>query len=270
MQELLRFINVNCKTSKYNLNYFSFVLGGGELLAISSDTTSTKDALIALLTQQVQPTSGRIDWNADGSPSCLISYESKLLYKNLSIAENFMLAKFSPYKAFYPKQGSLNMTRDILESYGIHLDVSVPVYSLTKIQQYILSILKAVCLGAKFLILSDIVRLHYADDLNLLIRLIQELLNRNISIILTDSYRNPLFNCSPTYKILRFERGTLVRILSGQEEQQAFDNYPSTQILYQDIFPKGGNFDPGAFPPVIISSIRTQNIRNLFLRLQLI
>ena len=50
MEELFRFINVSCETSRFYLRNFSFMFGRGELIAISSDTTSAKDALVLLLT----------------------------------------------------------------------------------------------------------------------------------------------------------------------------------------------------------------------------
>ena len=43
MEELFRFINVSCETSRFYLRNFSFMFGRGELIAISSDTTSAKD-----------------------------------------------------------------------------------------------------------------------------------------------------------------------------------------------------------------------------------
>ena len=88
MEELFRFINVSCETSRFYLRNFSFMFGRGELIAISSDTTSAKDALVLLLTRQIEPTSGKISWNAKGGAHSLISYENHLLYKHLSIAEN--------------------------------------------------------------------------------------------------------------------------------------------------------------------------------------
>ncbi len=60
----------------------SFMFGRGELIAISSDTTSAKDALVLLLTRQIEPTSGKISWNAKGGAHSLISYEDHLLYKH--------------------------------------------------------------------------------------------------------------------------------------------------------------------------------------------
>ena len=48
MEELFRFINVSCETSRFYLRNFSFMFGRGELIAISSDTTSAKDALVLL------------------------------------------------------------------------------------------------------------------------------------------------------------------------------------------------------------------------------
>ena len=147
MEELFRFINVSCETSRFYLRNFSFMFGRGELIAISSDTTSAKDALVLLLTRQIEPTSGKISWNAKGGAHSLISYEDHLLYKHLSIAENLSLTYPSSNRFFFSqKRNSLN-ARLILEKYGIFWDVNKPVYSLTKLQQYILRIVKAVILA---------------------------------------------------------------------------------------------------------------------------
>lgn len=89
-------------------------------------------------------------------------------------------------------------------------------YSLTKLQQYILRIVKAVYLGAEYLILSDVVRLHYDADFSLLRDLVRTLLEHQISILLTDSYQNPLFICSDACRILRFEGGMLLDCLMGR------------------------------------------------------
>lgn len=89
-------------------------------------------------------------------------------------------------------------------------------YSLTKLQQYILRIVKAVYLGAEYLILSDVVRLHYDADFSLLRDLVRTLLEHQISILLTDSYQNPLFICSDACRILRFEGGCLLDCLMGR------------------------------------------------------
>ena len=127
---------------------------------------------------------------------------------------------------FSQKRNSLN-ARLILEKYGIFWDVNKPVYSLTKLQQYILRIVKAVYLGAEYLILSDVVRLHYDADFSLLRDLVRTLLEHQISILLTDSYQNPLFICSDACRILRFEGGMFVRLLNGQEDQYIYDSYRS-------------------------------------------
>ena len=133
MEELFRFINVSCETSRFYLRNFSFMFGRGELIAISSDTTSAKDALVLLLTRQIEPTSGKISWNAKGGAHSLISYEDHLLYKHLSIAENLSLTYPSSNRFFFSqKRNSLN-ARLILEKYGIFWDVNKPVYSLTKL-----------------------------------------------------------------------------------------------------------------------------------------
>ena len=227
MEELFRFINVSCETSRFYLRNFSFMFGRGELIAISSDTTSAKDALVLLLTRQIEPTSGKISWNAKGGAHSLISYEDHLLYKHLSIAENLSLTYPSSNRFFFSqKRNSLN-ARLILEKYGIFWDVNKPVYSLTKLQQYILRIVKAVYLGAEYLILSDVVRLHYDADFSLLRDLVRTLLEYQISILLTDSYQNPLFICSDACRILRFEGGMFVRLLNGQEDQYIYDSYRS-------------------------------------------
>ena len=87
--------------------------------------------------------------------------------------------------------------------------------------------MKAVYLGAEYLILSDVVRLHYDADFSLLRDLVRTLLEHQISILLTDSYQNPLFICSDACRILRFEGGMFVRLLNGQEDQYIYDSYRS-------------------------------------------
>lgn len=106
MEELFRFINVSCETSRFYLRNFSFMFGRGELIAISSDTTSAKDALVLLLTRQIEPTSGKISWNAKGGAHSLISYEDHLLYKHLSIAENLSLTYPSSNRFFSLRKGT--------------------------------------------------------------------------------------------------------------------------------------------------------------------
>lgn len=89
MEELFRFINVSCETSRFYLRNFSFMFVAGNLIAISSDTTSAKDALVLLLTRQIRTNKRKISWNAKGGAHSLISYEDHLLYKHLSIAKTY-------------------------------------------------------------------------------------------------------------------------------------------------------------------------------------
>lgn len=269
MEELFRFINVSCETSRFYLRNFSFMFGRGELIAISSDTTSAKDALVLLLTRQIEPTSGKISWNAKGGAHSLISYENHLLYKHLSIAENLSLTYPSSNRFFFSqKRNSLN-ARLILEKYGIFWDVNKPVYSLTKLQQYILSIVKAVYLGAEYLILSDVVRLHYDADFSLLRDLVRTLLEYQISILLTDSYQNPLFICSDACRILRFEGGMFVRLVNGQEDQYIYDSYRSyDSSAYASVYPQKNVPLSIDFSSITISDIHTNHIHSLSMNLQ--
>ena len=269
MEELFRFINVSCETSRFYLRNFSFMFGRGELIAISSDTTSAKDALVLLLTRQIEPTSGKISWNAKGGAHSLISYEDHLLYKHLSIAENLSLTYPSSNRFFFSqKRNSLN-ARLILEKYGIFWDVNKPVYSLTKLQQYILRIVKAVYLGAEYLILSDVVRLHYDADFSLLRDLVRTLLEHQISILLTDSYQNPLFICSDACRILRFEGGMFVRLLNGREDQYIYDSYHSyDSSAYASVYPQKNVPLSIDFSSITISDIHTNHIHSLSMNLQ--
>ena len=103
------------------------------------------------------------------------------------------------------------------------------------LQQYILRIVKAVYLGAEYLILSDVVRLHYDADFSLLRDLVRTLLEHQISILLTDSYQNPLFICSDACRILRFEGGMFV----AMAKRYALYNWRLLIIHLPNINPTG-------------------------------
>lgn len=267
MLEAMRFINVCCETPTYNLKYFNYVFAQGELVVVSSDMTSTKDALIALLTQRTLPTAGRIDWNVAPSQPCLITYNEQFLYKDLSVAENFTLTKASPQMRLYSQRQGIQETETFLRKYDVYYDANKPVYSLTKMQQYILCALKAVYLGAQYLILSDVVQLNYASDLAVLQHIVKKLLQEGISVFLTDCYENPLFSCATAQTILRFEGGSLVQVFKSQEDFYAYENYH--QFIQNTPPAHGGD---SALPwnsgsPIAINISQQRHIRKLALTL---
>jgi ABC-type sugar transport system ATPase subunit len=216
MTELCRFINVGCETNQYNVKYINVTLNESELIVLSSDSISTKECIMFLLTGKVENTSGNVKWKTEVAHippavrSVIVSFETFPLNEELSVAENLM-PSFQKKDFFYSPKKYKRLAEELLMEYEIKVNASKMVYRLSALEQYCICIIKAVQLGAKCVILDRLEQFltkEYVTELN---SFIKKLRLKGIAILVPESSNvEVLDNIS---KIFCLEAGLLTRIL---------------------------------------------------------
>jgi len=222
MRELCRFLDVSCDSQRYQLHHLNTLLFRGELLAVSADNVSTKECFVRLMTRELAPTSGRIDWAdpaAASSPPCrwsVISAESSLFCGNLSLAEN--LIRPDGARLIYSRKRAESQARALLAELELDYPVSKPLRGPSDRDLYLLSIVKAYSLGSRFLLLTDYSLFTQSAERERLRKLVRILLGKEITVILLDGLT--VFQGESFSRMLRFEAGYLVQTLYGAAEMR--------------------------------------------------
>jgi ABC-type sugar transport system ATPase subunit len=222
MRELCRFLDVSCDSRQYQLHHLNTLIFRGELLAVTANNVSTKECFVRLMTRELPPTSGRIEW-ADpavpGSPPCLwsvISAERSLFCANLSLAEN--LIRPDGAGLLYSRKKAEARAAAVLAELELDYPVSRPFGEPNDRDLYLLSIVKAYSLGSRFLILTDYALFTQEAERERLRKLVRILLKKEITVVLLDGLT--VFHGEPFSRMLRFENGFLTQTLYGAAEMR--------------------------------------------------
>lgn len=207
------------------LDKVDFTLKAGEVHALLGENGAGKSTLIKCLTGAYQRDGGDIILNGQHiDPRDTLDaqnlgigtvYQEVNLLGNLTVAENMMIGR-QPQKWGMIQTNKMNKyTEEILNQYGLDIDVSQLLSTYSVAIQQIIAIARAVDLSGKVLILDEPTASLDAKEVQMLFAMIRKLKEKNIGIIFISHFLDQVFEISDTITVLR--NGKLIETVATKE-----------------------------------------------------
>ena len=196
------------------LDRVSFQLKPGEVHALVGENGAGKSTLIKVLTGVYQPDEGQVLFNGEeasfASPRDSQAAGISTIYQEInlipmrSVAQNVFLGR-EPRSRF----GLLDTDRmnreaaEILERYGIHADVTVPLHSLGLGTQQMVALARAVSLDARVVIMDEPTSSLEAREVETLFRVVRQLRDEDVGVVYVSHHLDELYEICERVTVLR-------------------------------------------------------------------
>lgn len=220
------------------LTDFHMNLLEGETLGIMGLKGSGKTLLFHILTGKEEFDQGTLFFNekrVDGKRWCcrnqiaMVGRESQL-QQNMSIADNiFYLRKHYHHQIWTHKNKMEMRTKKELQNVGINLSPDTLICQLTRLESYMIEIVKRYIMGAKVIILDDFSEQYRTEEILKLNQLLDRMKQDGISFIISGYRLKNLQMCAE--RILFLVNGTTGKIVQNMKRNQIDEN-----LIFQ-IFP---------------------------------
>ncbi|MBL1242726.1 MAG: sugar ABC transporter ATP-binding protein [OCS116 cluster bacterium] len=207
------------------LDKVDFILKAGEVHALLGENGAGKSTLIKCLTGAYKRDGGDILLNGQSiSPRDTLDaqglgigtvYQEVNLLANLTVAENMLLGRQPKHWGIVQTKQMNQMTKDILNQYGLNIDVSQLLSAYSVAIQQIIAIARAVDLSGKVLILDEPTASLDAKEVQMLFGVIRKLKQKNIGIIFISHFLDQVFEISDSITVLR--NGRLIETVATNE-----------------------------------------------------
>ena len=222
-----------------NIDFFS-----GEVHALLGENGAGKSTLCKLISGAEQPTSGQIVIGAESfdgfdpisakAAGVSMVYQEISLIPSLSVYENFFLGKEKVNGPFVDKAYMIQETKKALSAFGVEIDPSAKVRTLSVAYQQLVEICKIVYENAKIIILDEPTAPLTNDEVERLFQIVQEVKRRNVVVIYISHRLEELFRLSEKVTVMRdghviktletakTDKNELVRLMVARELGDSF------------------------------------------------
>lgn len=196
MRPLLEFCNVNCEIhASTRLRNVSFLLFEGEFVSLVGVDNSGSSLIVDLLSGRRTASEGEVLMsNKTYKPHGIHEANRKGVYcisqrncliDDQSIAENFFVnTGKAPLFSFVRERANLFNTSRILEQYGLDFHPKDRVGKFSENVKCVLSMIKYKQLGARLIVLSNVMKSGTAAENELFLRVVKQILNQQTSVFL--------------------------------------------------------------------------------------
>lgn len=191
----------------------SINLKKGEILCLLGENGAGKSTLMNVLYGLIQPTSGEILLNGNktnfSSPRDAIEkglgmvHQHFMLVDTLTVTENIILGNEPANLGFIDQREAKRKVKEISENYHLEIDPEAIIENLSVGLQQRVEILKALYRDAKILILDEPTAVLTPQEVDELFKVIRELRNRGVSIIIITHKLEEVKEISDRVYILR-------------------------------------------------------------------
>lgn len=220
------------------LKDFSMNLYEGEVLGIMGLKGSGKTLLFHILTGIEEFDAGTLFFDENrisGKRTTLRKYIAMVgkepqLQKNMSVMDNiFHIRKHYHHQIWIHEKQIRIQAEAELKALGITIDPEVLICQLTRIESYIIEIVKNYIIGARIIILDDFSEEHNADEILKLNDLLEKLKSKGVSFVIAGYQLQNLQMCAE--RILFLVNGTAGKIITNRkrnqiDEKQIFQIFP--------------------------------------------
>ncbi|WP_067922872.1 sugar ABC transporter ATP-binding protein [Alicyclobacillus shizuokensis] len=239
------------------LNDVSLCVKSGEVLALLGENGAGKSTLMKILTGIYPADGGEIviddkrliirniqDSRANGIE---IIHQELSLFKNLSIAENFLIGHEERYRrslGFIDYKKLYLETKEALERVNLHKPVTTKVADLGVGEQQLVEIAKALQSRVRFLILDEPTAALTESETDRLFALIHQLREDGVGMIYISHRMEELYQIADRVEILRDGRMIGTRDMKTVDERELIammvgrdveDRYPKERVPVGDV-----------------------------------
>jgi simple sugar transport system ATP-binding protein len=195
------------------LDTVDFDLAAGEVHALLGENGAGKSTLIKCLTGAYHRDEGEI--TLDGTPIDPRStsqaqdlgigtvYQEVNLLPNLTVAQNLTFGREPTRFGLVDARARTKIAREMLDGYGLDIDVNSDLASYSVAIQQIIAIARAVSLSGKVLILDEPTASLDAREVEMVFKVVRELKSRGLGIIFISHFLDQVFALSDRVTVLR-------------------------------------------------------------------
>lgn len=249
-QTILSFKNVS-KTfpGVRALQDISFSLAAGEVLALMGENGAGKSTLVKCLTGANVPTTGSIElFGKEYSylepgfarkSGISAVYQEFNLVPNLPIVENVFMGNNPGNGVLVDYPQMLKRSKEIFDSFGLDIDPTQNVSTLSPAMMQIVEIAKAILLNVKILILDEPTAPLTTKETEILFNIIRDLKKKNVAVIYISHRLEEIFTICDRAAFLRdgqfvgealikdITRQEMIRLMIGRELTNYYPDHES-------------------------------------------
>ncbi len=185
----------------------------GEVRALVGRNGAGKSTLVSILTGMTTPDTGDVAFQGISAPptskpdlwqskvACV--YQHPKIIPALSCAENLFLSDNMRRRKLISWQAMRRDARDVLERWGLDIDVDASAGSLGVGQRQLLEIARAVIQGARFVILDEPTAKLEGREVELLFSQMFTLQSRGVGILFISHHLDEIYEICQTVTVLR-------------------------------------------------------------------
>lgn len=231
------------------LHDVSFSVAEGEVLALLGENGAGKSTLVKCLTGANTPSTGKIELEGreyDGLDPITARkhgisavYQEFNLVPDLPIVENVFMGNIPGNGVVVDYPQMLKRSREIFASFGLNLDPTESVSTLSPAMMQIVEIAKAIMLNVRILILDEPTAPLTANETEILFRIIRELKRKGVAVIYISHRLEEIFEICDRAVVLRdgekvgevrvadTNRKELIRMMIGRELTNYYPEHQS-------------------------------------------
>ncbi len=223
-----------------------FSVQKGEVHSLMGENGAGKSTLIKVLTGIYNMDCGEIHFDnkpLDNENSLQVQkagistiYQELNLIPHLSVAENIFLGREPKKFGAIDWKAITVRAKELMDSFGVNIDVKQPVKSLSTAYQQITAIVRAVSVESKLVIMDEPTSSLDKGEVELLFGIIKKLQNKGVSIVFISHRLDEIFEISNRITILRdgelvgaydakdLDHLKLVSLMIGRDASQIVNN----------------------------------------------
>lgn len=195
------------------LNNMSIQFNKGEIHALMGENGAGKSTLIKVISGAIQPNSGIITFEGENYQTMNpilsqklgigVIYQEFNLVPELSIAENIFLGK-KLTRGFITNPRLMNeKARELMKTFGIDIDVTMPVKNLSVAYQQLVEITKTLSNDVKVLIMDEPSAPLTNREIDALFAIIQKVKQNGVAVIYISHRMEEIFRISDRVTVMR-------------------------------------------------------------------
>ncbi|WP_235861886.1 galactofuranose ABC transporter, ATP-binding protein YtfR [Vibrio palustris] len=254
------------------LENVDFSLRKGEIMALLGENGAGKSTLVKTLTGVYQKDSGDIRLEGQTvSPQSTADaqqlgigtvYQEVNLLPNMSIMDNLFIGHEPKKFGFVDRKTMAIKAQEIVESYGLNIDVSLPLNQFSVAIQQVIAIARAISMSAKILILDEPTASLDGNEVKMLFDIMRDLKQQGVSLVFITHFLDQVYEVSDRITVLRNGQlvGTretaelpqieLVQMMLGHEldgnamQRAGKTKWQGNSVIKLSDFGKKGTIDP--------------------------
>lgn len=195
------------------LNKMNLTIHEGEVHALMGENGAGKSTLIKVISGAIQPNGGTILYEGKVYETMTPALSKKLgigvvyqefnLVPELSVAENIFLGNKLTDGPLIDRKKMNEKAKELMQSFGIDIDVTVPVRTLTVAYQQLVEITKTISANVKVLIMDEPSAPLTNREIDALFGIVRKLKEQGVAIIYISHRMEEIFQISDRVTVMR-------------------------------------------------------------------